>query len=59
MKSYRLLAIRKLSLKRGYCFIELGSGTGLKFPFLMEQIGPKDRVVKIDLIAGMLGLGAS
>ena len=54
MKSYRLLAIKKLSLQRGNCVIELGSGTGLNFPFLMEQIGPEGRVVGIDLTPGML-----
>jgi demethylmenaquinone methyltransferase/2-methoxy-6-polyprenyl-1,4-benzoquinol methylase len=37
MKAYRLLAIKKLSLQRGNCVIELGCGTGLNFPFLMEQ----------------------
>ena len=56
MKSYRLFAIKKLSLQRGNCVIELGSGTGLNFPFLMEQIGPEDRVVGIDLTPGMLDI---
>ena len=54
MKAYRLLAIKKLSLQRGNCVIELGCGSGLNFPFLMEQIGPEGRLVGVDLTPGML-----
>ncbi|MFC1880522.1 class I SAM-dependent methyltransferase [Thermodesulfobacteriota bacterium] len=54
MKAYRLLAIKKLSLQRGNCVIELGCGTGLNFPLLMEQIGPEGRLVGVDLTPGML-----
>ncbi len=54
MKAYRLIAIRRLSLKRGDCVIELGCGTGLNFPFLLEQIGPKGRLIGVDLTQGML-----
>lgn len=54
MKTYRLLAIKKLSLQGGSCAIELGCGTGLNFPFLMEQIGPEGRLVGVDLTPGML-----
>jgi demethylmenaquinone methyltransferase/2-methoxy-6-polyprenyl-1,4-benzoquinol methylase len=54
MKTYRLLAIQKLSLQRGNCVIELGCGTGLNFPFLLKQIGPEGRVIGIDLTTGML-----
>ena len=56
MKTYRLLAIKKLSLQRGNCVIELGCGTGLNFPFLMEQIGPEGRLIGIDLTPGMLDI---
>jgi ubiquinone/menaquinone biosynthesis C-methylase UbiE len=56
MKAYRLLAIKKLSLQRGNCVIELGCGTGLNFPFLMEQIGPEGRLIGIDLTPGMLDI---
>jgi len=55
MKAYRLLAIKKLSLQRGNCVIELGCGTGLNFPFLMEHIGPEGRLIGVDLTPGMLG----
>ena len=56
MKAYRSLAIKKLSLQRGNCVIELGCGTGLNFPFLMEQIGPEGRLIGIDLTPGMLDI---
>jgi ubiquinone/menaquinone biosynthesis C-methylase UbiE len=56
MKAYRLLAIKKLSLQRGNCVIELGCGTGLNFPFLMEQIGAEGRLIGIDLTPGMLDI---
>jgi demethylmenaquinone methyltransferase/2-methoxy-6-polyprenyl-1,4-benzoquinol methylase len=56
MKAYRLLAIKKLSLQPGNCVIELGCGTGLNFPFLMEKIGPQGRLIGIDLTPGMLDI---
>lgn len=56
MKAYRSLAIKKLSLQRGNCVIELGCGTGLNFSFLMEQIGPEGRLIGIDLTPGMLDI---
>ncbi len=56
MKAYRLLAIKKLSLQHGNSVIELGCGTGLNFPFLMEHIGPEGRLIGVDLTPGMLDI---
>jgi demethylmenaquinone methyltransferase/2-methoxy-6-polyprenyl-1,4-benzoquinol methylase len=56
MKAYRSLAIKKLLLQRGNCVIELGCGTGLNFPYLIEQIGPDGRLIGIDLTPGMLDI---
>ena len=56
MKAYRLLAIKKLSLQHGNSVIELGCGTGLNFPFLMEQIGLEGRLIGVDLTPGMLDI---
>ncbi len=56
MKAYRSLAIKKLVLQRGNCVIELGCGTGLNFPFLMEQIGSEGRLIGVDLTPGMLDI---
>lgn len=54
MKTYRFLAIEKMSLQRGDHVIELGCGTGLNFPYLIERIGPEGRLIGIDLTPGML-----
>jgi demethylmenaquinone methyltransferase/2-methoxy-6-polyprenyl-1,4-benzoquinol methylase len=54
MKTYRSLAVQKLSLKRGDCIIELGCGTGLNFPFIIKQIGSEGRLIGVDLTPGML-----
>lgn len=56
IKTYRSLAIKKLSLHRGNCVIELGCGTGLNFPLLMKKIGPEGRLVGVDFTPGMLDI---
>lgn len=54
MNTYRSLAVRLLRLAKGDSVVELGCGTGLNFPLLMEQIGPEGRLVGVDLTPGML-----
>jgi len=54
MKTYRSETIRELSLKSGDFVIELGCGTGLNFPLILEQIGPEGRLVGIDITPEML-----
>lgn len=54
MNTYRSLAVRLLRLSRSDSVVELGCGTGLNFPLLMEQIGPEGRLVGVDLTPGML-----
>jgi demethylmenaquinone methyltransferase/2-methoxy-6-polyprenyl-1,4-benzoquinol methylase len=56
MKAYRSQAINKLSLQRGDFIIELGCGTGLNFPLIMEQIGPEGTIIGVDLTPGMLDI---
>lgn len=56
MKTYRSIAIKNLSLQRGDSVIELGCGTGLNFPLLMERIGPEGRIIGVDLTQGMLDI---
>jgi len=56
MKAYRSHTIQKLSLQRGDFVIELGCGTGLNFPILMEQIGPEGQIIGVDLTQGMLDI---
>jgi ubiquinone/menaquinone biosynthesis C-methylase UbiE len=54
MKAYRSHAIKLLRLKRGNSVVELGCGTGLNFPLIIEQIGPEGRLVGVDLTPKML-----
>ncbi|MHC4638826.1 MAG: class I SAM-dependent methyltransferase [Planctomycetota bacterium] len=53
-KAYRLRTIKLLRLNRGDCVIELGCGTGLNFPPIVEQIGPEGRLIGVDLSSKML-----
>ena len=56
MKAYRALAIKNLSLHRGDLVIELGCGTGLNFPALLDEIGPEGRLIGVDLTPVMLDM---
>jgi demethylmenaquinone methyltransferase/2-methoxy-6-polyprenyl-1,4-benzoquinol methylase len=46
--------VELLRLERGDCVVDLGCGTGLNFPLLIEQIGSQGRVIGVDLSAEML-----
>ena len=52
--AYRSLAVKRLRLKKGDCVIDLGCGTGLNFPFIVERIGPEGRLIGVDLTPEML-----
>ncbi len=52
--TYRRLAIGKLNLKPGDRVVELGCGTGINFPFIMEKIGSTGRLTGIDFSSAML-----
>jgi ubiquinone/menaquinone biosynthesis C-methylase UbiE len=52
--AYRVRVVELLRLQPGDCVVELGCGTGLNFPLLMERIGPEGRVVGVDLSPEML-----
>lgn len=52
--AYRTRAIDLLHLQRGDSVVELGCGTGLNFPLLMDQIGPQGRLIGVDLSSAML-----
>ncbi len=53
-KAYRLRAVKLLRLQRGDCVVELGCGTGLNFPPIIERIGPEGRLIGVDLSPRML-----
>jgi demethylmenaquinone methyltransferase/2-methoxy-6-polyprenyl-1,4-benzoquinol methylase len=54
MESYRSRAVDLLRLKRGDSVVELGCGTGLNFPRIIEAIGPEGQLIGVDLTPGML-----
>ena len=53
-RSYRERAIRFLALNHGDTVVDLGCGTGLNFSLLQEQIGPRGRIIGVDLTDAML-----
>jgi demethylmenaquinone methyltransferase/2-methoxy-6-polyprenyl-1,4-benzoquinol methylase len=54
IESYRLRIVQLLRLKRGDRVIEIGCGTGLNFPLIMQKIGPEGRLTGVDITPGMI-----
>lgn len=54
IEAYRSRAIKLLDIQPGDCVVELGCGTGLNFPLILDRIGPEGRLVGVDLTPGML-----
>lgn len=54
LEAYRSCAVHLLRLKRGDCVVDLGCGTGLNFPLLIDQIGPEGRLIGVDFSSEML-----
>ena len=54
VEAYRSRAIKLLDLQPGDCVVELGCGTGLNFPLILEQIGREGKLIGVDLTPGML-----
>lgn len=51
---HRQHAVELLNLKQGDRVVDLGCGTGLSFPHIMERIGPEGHLTGVDMTAGML-----
>lgn len=51
--AYRKQAIRALKLQRGDRVVEIGCGTGLNFPLLLEAVGSGGAVVGVDITPTM------
>lgn len=51
---YRRDTVAALALRPGDTVVELGCGTGLNFPLIERAIGPKGRLIGVDLTDAML-----
>ena len=47
--------VKELDIEPGYCVLDIGSGTGILFPFLITALDGQGRIVALDLSAEMLG----
>ena len=54
-RAQRLQAVRALGLRPGATVVDVACGTGLNFSLLEQAIGPKGRIVGVDLTDAMLG----
>lgn len=53
---YRKKAVNYLALKEGDVVIDLGCGTGLCFPLIMEKIGSNGKLIGVDISSEMLSV---
>jgi ubiquinone/menaquinone biosynthesis C-methylase UbiE len=53
-RSGRLEGIRLLGLREGDTVLDVGCGTGLNFPMLVDAVGPTGRVIGLDRSSRML-----
>lgn len=56
---YRARAIQSLALHDGDTVVDLGCGTGLNFSLLQELVGPRGRIIGVDLTDAMLDEAAA
>ena len=54
IRDYRRQAVELLNLKKGDRVVDLGCGTGLSFPHIVDAIGPEGHLTGVDMTAGML-----
>ncbi len=53
-RRYRSEAISMLHLQEGQTVLDVACGTGLNFPFLFHGVGPRGRIIAVDIAQGML-----
>ncbi|MGR8999157.1 MAG: class I SAM-dependent methyltransferase [Gammaproteobacteria bacterium] len=56
INTYRKNAVEYLNLKEGDCVVDLGCGTGLCFPLIMEKIGLEGKLIGVDISSAMLSV---
>lgn len=56
INKYRRRAVKYLNPHLGDTIVDVGCGTGLCFPLLMKKIGPKGKLIGVDISSEMLFL---
>ena len=51
---YRRLAVEALAPRPGDTIVEIGCGTGMNFPLLQAKVGPKGKIIGVDISEAML-----
>jgi demethylmenaquinone methyltransferase/2-methoxy-6-polyprenyl-1,4-benzoquinol methylase len=51
---YRKMTVGALELSKGDTVVELGCGTGLNFPLVLDVIGPEGKLIGVDITDKML-----
>jgi demethylmenaquinone methyltransferase/2-methoxy-6-polyprenyl-1,4-benzoquinol methylase len=51
---YRKMTVKGLKLSKGDFVVELGCGTGLNFPLVLDAIGPDGKLIGVDITDKML-----
>jgi demethylmenaquinone methyltransferase/2-methoxy-6-polyprenyl-1,4-benzoquinol methylase len=51
---YRKMTVNALELSKGDFVVELGCGTGLNFPLVLDAIGPDGKLIGVDVTDKML-----
>ncbi len=51
---YRKMTVDSLELSKGDTVVELGCGTGLNFPLVLDKIGPEGKLIGVDITDKML-----
>src|SRR5271165_28937 len=54
MGAFRRAAVGALALCAGDTVVELGCGTGLNFPLLQRAVGPRGKIIGVDMTDAML-----
>lgn len=54
VRAHRLRAVRALRVRPGDTVVDIACGTGLNFPLIEKAIGPRGRIVGVDLTDAML-----
>jgi len=53
-EKYREKAVNYLELSEGNIIVEIGCGTGLNFPILLDKIGKNGKIIGLDISVAML-----